>query len=102
MADKPAWYERFKVFFWPALAVIFFGLFVYREIWQPALPRDPVAQEVAQAWSDSIGRLGIAPIFPPQEDFAVGDIWAVIAHSKIENDSLLSKGVRVGRLDLHS
>jgi hypothetical protein len=35
-------------------------------------------RDVAESWSDSINRLGILPIYPPEEDFHVGDIWVVI------------------------
>jgi hypothetical protein len=102
MVEWSVWYNRLKVAFWPALAVLFFGVIVYREIWRPELPHDPGARDVAKAWSNSVGRLGIAPVFPPQEDFAVGDIWAVISHAKNDDDALLSRGIRIGRIDLRT
>ena len=38
-------------------------------------PPDPTGDDVAKAWNDSIARLGIQPVYPPEEDLVVGDIW---------------------------
>ena len=65
--------------------------------------------DLAAGWSQSIKQLGIEPLFPPQEDFHVGDVWAVIA-TYAENpgeprelnpsESIVGKGVRIGRIEL--
>jgi hypothetical protein len=60
--------------------------------------RDPTPEDVATAWNNSIGRLGILPLYPPTEDFGVGDVMAVVADS--ENVTLLRKAVRIAHLDL--
>jgi hypothetical protein len=84
----------------PIAVIGLFVAFVYREI-VPAGPlQRPQAEDVAAEWSESIGRLGILPIFPPQEDFDVGDIWAVIGDSKKSGDGLLNRAVRLGHFDL--
>jgi hypothetical protein len=56
------------------------------------------ADDLATSWNQSIARLGISPLFPPEEDFHVGDVWAVIADG--EDTPLLGKAVRVAHLDL--
>ena len=36
-----------------------------------------VQQSLEENWNHTIQRLGIEPVFPPEEDLAVGDIFAV-------------------------
>jgi hypothetical protein len=69
--------------------------------------RDPDAEDVAAAWNDSIQRLGILPLYPPAEDFYVGDLWAVIVPNddsaqKQQPDisTLVGKSTRVEYIDL--
>ncbi|MXP65985.1 hypothetical protein E0493_21800 [Roseomonas sp. M0104] len=64
-----------------------------------AAPATVTAEDVAQAWNESISRLGILPVFPPEEDLHVGDLWAVIA-SDAEGTPLLGKAVRLAHIDL--
>jgi len=44
--------------------------------WTQATPQ--ISQHVDEEWNGTIGRLGIEPIYPPQEDIAVGDIYLFI------------------------
>jgi len=69
----------------------------------------PEEEDVATLWINSIKRLGIEPVFPPQEDFYVGDVYAVIdAYDEPQGDTrerqpnapLLRKSVRVGHINL--
>ena len=41
----------------------------------------PPKLSVATAWNNSVRRLGLNPIYPPQEDLYVGDILAVVKSS---------------------
>ncbi|MER9870394.1 hypothetical protein NKJ35_25030 [Mesorhizobium sp. M0136] len=75
---------------------------------EPPLSDD---QDVGTLWSESISRLGIQPLFPPQEDFYVGDIYAVISaydeedgttREKAPNRPLLRKSVKIGHIDLRN
>lgn len=74
---------------------------------------DTTAENVAAAWDEGIARLGISPLYPPAEDFYVGDVWAVIADvqtpgmdnstaqpAQFEATTLLGKSVRIGYIDL--
>jgi hypothetical protein len=58
--------------------------------------------DVAQAWNQSVARLGILPVFPPEEDFHVGDVWAVVADTDETGTPLLGKAMRLAHLDLRS
>lgn len=83
-------------------------------IWKWVRPGEPplaADQDVGTLWSESISRLGIQPVFPPQEDFYVGDIYAVISaydeeggqtREKAPNRPLLRKSVKIGHIDLRN
>lgn len=61
---------------------------------------DPHAEDIAAAWNQSIARLGILPVFPPEEDFHVGDVWAVVAEADESTTPILGKAVRIGHISL--
>ena len=71
-------------------------LIVLRPFAPPML--DPTADDIQQQWNDSISRLGIEAVFPPEEDFYVGDIWAVVSGGP--SKSFLGKAVRIDQLDM--
>lgn len=88
-----------------AVAILFAavaGWFILQE-WN----RDPVL-DVARAWNTSIERLGIRPLYPPREDFHVGDVMAVIslrhpqdeASLSLAQRALINKAIRIGHVDL--
>jgi hypothetical protein len=70
---------------------------------------------VATAWNEGIARLGILPLYPPSEDFYVGDVWAVLADAAIVDSgkqpsqiakggksTLIGKSVRIAYIDLRT
>jgi hypothetical protein len=77
-----------------------FAWVAFKYIWTGEVPKSPEAADVADEWSKSISRLGILPVFPPEEDFHVGDIWAVISQDNVPKSGLLNRGFRIGHLDL--
>jgi hypothetical protein len=59
----------------------------------------PLSNEaLAASWNESISRLSISPVYPPQEDFQVGDLLAVIVGA--ESTTLKRKFVRVAHIDM--
>jgi hypothetical protein len=42
---------------------------------------DGAARSVATDWTSSVGRLQVEPVYPPQEDIYVGDIFAKVTRS---------------------
>jgi hypothetical protein len=100
---------------WSWLGALAAALFFVVIVMQLLAPRaDADAEDVASAWNQSIARLGILPLYPPGEDFYVGDVWAVIAdeqNAKSENSidptipqksTLIGKSVRISNIDLRS
>lgn len=62
-------------------------------------------ESVASDWNTNIGRLGIESIYPPQEDFQVGDIFAVITdtgHALQPSETLAGRSVRIWHTDMRS
>src|SRR6266566_6701489 len=47
-------------------------------------PKPLEGHSVATDWNESVQRIGINPLYPPQEDLHVGDIFAVIKQSDNE------------------
>lgn len=63
----------------------------------------PEEKSVAQQWNEAIARLGIEPIYPPQEDVAVGDIFVLItddALGDLGKEPLAVKALKLWHLDL--
>ena len=93
----------------PAVASAAVVLFAVKPTQAP--PRD---EGVAAAWNDSISRLGVWPIYPPEEDVYVGDLWAVLLVNEpdqktpgatlVENGKkpILATSARIGHIDLTS
>jgi hypothetical protein len=63
-----------------------------------ALP-EPVVDDIALGWNTSLSRLGILPVFPPVEDFHVGDLLVMVTEGD-EEAPLLRKAVRLAHIDL--
>jgi hypothetical protein len=56
--------------------------------------------EMITAWNSAVSRLGINPVYPPSEDFHVGDLWAVLiedenADRDDRSNAALGKSVRL-------
>jgi hypothetical protein len=67
------------------------------------------ASSLEEEWSRSIRQLGIEPVFPPEEDLAVGDILAVVvadndpspSGAKVDDASpFLRRSVKIAHLDV--
>jgi hypothetical protein len=78
------------------LAVTFFSL---RWAFGPVEPQKSVAAQ----WNEAIGRLGIEPVYPPQEDLAVGDIFALVTSDALEDihqEPLAGRAIKLWHVDL--
>jgi len=83
-------------------AVSLVGISEILRIWNK-LPDRTVS--VAEEWNRSILRLGIVPVFPPEEDIQVGDVFAVIKADKrkqnsIESEASLNRSIKIYSKDL--
>lgn len=103
------WLTGFRPKLLPAVlaAIVFAFIVIQIRPWEE--PDAGMTDDLAAAWNESIQRLGIEPLFPPQEDFNVGDVWAVIAtyaekpgepRELNPSESIVGKGVRIGRIEL--
>jgi hypothetical protein len=63
-----------------------------------AAPPTLSSDEVSLQWNESIARLGIQAVYPLQEDFQAGDIWAIVAVAP--GKPILGKSVRIGHINL--
>ncbi|MDL2399653.1 hypothetical protein [Rhizobium mayense] len=67
-----------------------------------------IESNVALAWNKAIDRLGMEPLYPPQEDFFVGDIYIVATRSKeapvpdYPSEVFEGKGFKIGHVDLRA
>src|SRR6266436_3219607 len=81
------WYSLIAV----SLAVVGAGVWLVR---QPAPQPVP---NIEAAWNEAISRLGIDPVYPPEEDLVVGDLLAGVI-SDDEPDPIETKD---DKLKLH-
>jgi hypothetical protein len=57
------------------------GLVVF---WAASMPDERPANDIIADWNRTISRLGIEPVFPPEEDIYVGDIFAVVTEDRLD------------------
>jgi len=78
--DVKSWLARGGIGLLALLAIIGVGDVIRFFLSSPPKVLDE-HQSVAVDWNNSVRRLGLNPIYPPQEDLYVGDIFAVIKTS---------------------
>jgi hypothetical protein len=86
-------------------AAVLAGVFLiwYAVRWTSSMEEQPVVDQVAAEWNATITRLGIDPIYPPQEDIVVGDIYLVVSkdlRQELMFESLLGKSLKIWHADL--
>jgi hypothetical protein len=66
------------------VAFLFFVIGVVRWLSSPTTAQGDFTEDlsVEAQWNITISRLGIEPVYPPQEDIAVGDVYAVVVGGK--------------------
>jgi hypothetical protein len=89
-----------RVWFWQALVVAFVIYFIVLYVRPLSSLATPDGDDVGRSWNESLERLGIIPVFPPQEDFYVGDVWAVAESSDRTSEQVQGNSVRIGHIDL--
>jgi hypothetical protein len=94
---------------WPAVRVAL-GLGALLILGAVAIPliwgATPADKGVVAEWNETIARLGIDPVFPPEEDIYVGDVFAVItADNRADGKSargepLLNRAIKLTHIDM--
>jgi hypothetical protein len=95
------WVRTNAIWLWPV--VVASGVLIYAAVEvRPfaAIASGDAIDDVGSSWNTSISKLGISPLFPPQEDFYVGDVWATVVSS--EGYSLTGKSIRLGHIPINS
>lgn len=75
--------------------------------WTSPVPLNHSAS-VARQWNQAISQLGIEPLYPPQEDVAVGDIFLIVTRVRddegfeVLDSPLARRSVKLWRQDLAS
>jgi len=88
-----------------AIAFCIVALFLVRAFDQPTAQTD---DNVALAWNQAIGRLWIEPVYPPQEDLFVGDVYLNLRPTKEgialpdgqTGNVFAGRGIRIDRINL--
>jgi hypothetical protein len=83
-----------------ALGVAWTG---YSEIWVSAVPEG--SQSVEQKWNAAIRDLGVEPVYPPEEDIEVGDVFAIVSYDSLPENGVVDSpianhAIRLWRMDL--
>jgi hypothetical protein len=85
------------------MLLLFFTITVLDRLWNQPTPDDD-SDTVAREWNLTIAKLGLDPIYPPAEDFAVGDILVYVsggdAGGEAGSDKLLGRSIKVWHIDL--
>ncbi|MBZ9728053.1 hypothetical protein LB554_29365 [Mesorhizobium sp. CO1-1-11] len=86
-----------------------FGLIVFFLVRPFDSPAELPGDNAAVAWNTAIERLGIQPLYPPQEDFLVGDVYITLDDPESEiggqtirypSNVYKGRGVKIGRIDM--
>jgi hypothetical protein len=95
IAAVPGWSGARTAFL--GFAILVGGVCAWALLKPPLTPPDA---NVARDWHASISKYGLEVLYPPQEDFHVGDIWAMPISAAKENTDIHRRAVRIGSLDL--
>jgi len=94
-----AWLRRIGIAIGVLVLLALLGYVLFRWV-EPTKPQE---KSVARQWNEAIARLGIEPVYPPQEDIAVGDVFVLItddALGDIDKEPLAVKALKLWHLDL--
>jgi hypothetical protein len=97
-----AWF-RARVLWVVPRAFSFIGLLavalvVYVGFFRPAPGPSADPDDLANEWNATVAQLGVSPVFPPQEDLHVGDLFAVLGEGAAD-ERLTLKASRAIKLD---
>jgi hypothetical protein len=101
--DGPMGWKNWRVSRIGLVASVVVGVLLIASLalrWVAPMPEE---KSVAQQWNEAISRLGIEPVYPPQEDIAVGDVFVVItddALSDIAKEPLAGRALKLWHINL--
>jgi hypothetical protein len=78
----PQWLNRSVIGIAAVAVVAVAGFFVIR--WLISAPTEfQPRKDIEVAWGDAIGQFKIEPVFPPEEDLTVGDVFAYVTDEQV-------------------
>ncbi|MGY4157877.1 hypothetical protein ACVINW_003719 [Bradyrhizobium sp. USDA 4461] len=80
------------------LLAIVGGIHAVNVLGGPSKPTNIEADTVASDWNEAVHKLNIEPIYPPQEDVYVGDIYATISSGEPD---FLGRSIKLWHLNLN-
>jgi hypothetical protein len=100
-----SWLKTSSHMSWARLITASFIILALLGLWWIARPREPEAISVAEQWTQTINNYGIEPVYPPQEDVLVGDIYAMITSDAEDRKGVsktppLLKAIKLSHEDL--
>lgn len=99
-APRRKWFLRSGLAVLAVAAVVLAVVFV--NAWTE-LPQETTGETVASEWNATISRLGLEPVYPPQEDVVVGDIFLIVsadAGGGAPSQSLQGRALKIWHVDL--
>jgi hypothetical protein len=92
----------FKVWLVGGLSAAAVGLLLAAIYW--AGSADQPELSVVKQWNEAIQRLGFEPVYPPVEDIAVGDVFAMVtedaASNSVTGEPFAGRSIKLMHLDL--
>ncbi|MBB3930531.1 hypothetical protein GGR25_001570 [Kaistia hirudinis] len=94
------WGSFVRQYAWQGIAIgaVLIAILVWIQPFSSIRP-PPAGSATSRSWNDSISLLDIQPVYPPTEDFSVGDVIIAVANAE---GGLLGKSMRVAHIDLRS
>jgi hypothetical protein len=81
------------------LAAVLFVIGWLAEYWTSSVSESN-NETIASQWSNTISQLGLDPIYPPQEDISVGDIFLTITKDATPLTTSLGRSIKIWHVDL--
>jgi hypothetical protein len=84
------------------LALLFVAAATFIQRWTKAPSAASETRSVIEQWKATMMRIGLEPVYPPNEDVFVGDIYVVVTWDNDvgEKSPLIGKSVNVARIDM--
>ena len=97
--------QRVKARIWisTAVSLVFIAGAITALLWARAATALP--QSVEEKWNVAVRQLGVEPVYPPEEDIEVGDVFAIVSYDSLPENGVIDSplanhAVRLWRIDL--
>ncbi|TNB47108.1 hypothetical protein FF124_13070 [Martelella lutilitoris] len=93
------------------LGLLAVAVFVFLAVVSVYNSSQAVDDYIPRSWNAAIEKLGIVPLYPPQEDVYVGDVFLAVEPStqqfkklpnNLRDEAMMGRSVKIGHIDLSS